>query len=98
MLDQSSFANKHFQRLVVLLDSGQPPPYRLKDKLRSKPTRFFNYKCLKFSILVLKFNDLLKITSKWSFACFEGRVEQHSPTQAKFRSSIFFSFSATRYS
>ena len=30
MFDRSSFAKKHFLRLVVYLDPGQPPRYQLK--------------------------------------------------------------------
>ena len=44
MFDQSSLANKHFKRLMVHLDPGQPLPYQLKDKPCSEPTHFKNYK------------------------------------------------------
>ena len=32
MFNCSSFGKKHFSKLVIHLDSGQPPPYQLKDE------------------------------------------------------------------
>ena len=82
MFDRSSFAKKHFQRLLVLLDPEQPPPYQLKDELWNQPTHFKNYKCSKILCFSPNSRDFSKILLNDALPIFGGhtRIKQHSPT------------------
>ena len=86
MFDQSSFAKKHFKKLVVNLDLGSPRPINSKMNYVANQLNFKNISFQKFvSTLVLKVEDFLENTFKWGHTSINKilghtRIKQHSPT------------------